>query len=123
MAVTGAALDVLEIVQTIHIDTHDADRKLGKTTYSTIASIGGSWSLGALGAKGGAMLGASIGSVFPGPGTAIGGIVGGLVFGIVGSCSGSKLGEYVIDIIEKQNPCNHCGYRGLFWWTIQDLNL
>ena len=99
MAVTGTALDVLEIVQTIHIDTHDADRKLGKTTYSTLASIGGSWSLGALGAKGGAMLGASIGTaVLPGVGTAVGGAVGGLVLGIVGSYSGSKLGEYVIDI-------------------------
>ena len=99
MAVTGAALDVLEIAQTIHIDTHDADRKLGKTTYSTLASIGGSWSLGALGAKGGAMLGASIGTaILPGVGTAIGGAVGSLVLGIAGSYSGSKLGEYVIDI-------------------------
>ena len=44
------------------------------------------------------MLGASIGSIFPGPGTAIGGIVGGLVFGIIGSYSDSKLGKYVIDI-------------------------
>lgn len=99
MAVTGTALDVLEIVQTIHIDTHDADRKLGKTTYSTLASIGGSWSLGALGAKGGAMLGASIGTaILPGVGTAIGGAVGSLVLGIAGSYSGGKLGEYVIDI-------------------------
>lgn len=98
LAITGAALDVLEIAQTIHIDTHDADKKIGKTTYSTVASIGGSWSLSALGAKGGAMLGASIGSIFPGPGTAIGGFVGGLVFGIIGSYSGSKLGKYVIDI-------------------------
>ena len=47
---------------------------------------------------GGAMLGASIGSIFPGPGTAIGGFVGGLVFGIIGSYGGDKLGEYVIDI-------------------------
>ena len=98
LAVTGAALDVLEVAQAIHIDTHDADKKIGKTTYSTVASIGGSWSHSALGAKGGAMLGASIGSIFPGPGTAIGGIVGGLVFGIIGSYSGSKLGKYVIDI-------------------------
>lgn len=98
LAITGAALDVLEVAQAIHIDTHDADKKIGKTTYSTVASIGGSWSLSALGAKGGAMLGASIGSIFPGPGTAIGGIVGGLVFGIIGSYSGSKLGKYVIDI-------------------------
>ena len=98
LAVTGAALDILEIAQTIHIDKHDTDKKIGKTAYSTAASIGGSWSLSALGAKGGAMLGASIGSIFPGPGTAIGGIVGGLVFGIIGSYSGSKLGKYVIDI-------------------------
>ena len=99
MAVTGVALDVLEIAQTFHIDSHDADRKLGKTTYSTLASIGGSWSLGALGAKGGAMLGASIGTaILPGVGTAVGGAVGGLVLGITGSYSGSKLGKYVIDI-------------------------
>ena len=99
LAVGGALLEALELVEAIHIDKHDADKKIGKTTYSALASIGGSWSLGALGAKGGAMLGASIGTaILPGVGTAIGGAVGSLVLGITGSYSGSKLGEYVIDI-------------------------
>ena len=99
LAVTGTVLEALELIEAIHIDTHDADGKIGKTTYSSLASLGGSWSLGALGAKGGAMLGASIGTaILPGVGTVIGGAVGSLVLGIAGSYSGSKLGEYVIDI-------------------------
>jgi hypothetical protein len=99
LAVTRVALDALELYQTIEIDTHDADRKIGKLTYSEIASIGGSWTGGALGAKGGALLGASIGSaIFPGVGTAIGGVAGGLILGIVGSITGDKLGNYVVDI-------------------------
>lgn len=102
-AVAGAALDILEIAQTINIDLRDADRKLGKMTYSTVASIGGSWSLGALGAKGGAMLGASLGTaLLPGIGTAIGGVAGGLVLGIAGSYGGSRLGEYIIDVTEAE---------------------
>jgi len=99
LVVGGILLEALELIEAIHIDTHDADKKIGKTTYSSLANLGGSWSLGALGAKGGAMLGASIGTaILPGVGTAIGGAVGSLVLGITGSYSGSKLGEYVIDI-------------------------
>jgi len=100
---TGVVLDIIEISQTIYIDKHDADKKIGKDSYSKVASILGSWSMSALGAKGGAMLGATIGTaVLPGLGTAVGGAVGGLVLGIagsyVGSYGGSKLGEYVVDI-------------------------
>jgi len=98
LSITGGLLDLLEILETIHIDKHDADGKIGKLSWSAGASIVGSGSLGFLGAKGGALLGATIGNVFPGPGTAIGGVIGGLVFGIMGSFSGSKLGECVIDI-------------------------
>ena len=52
LLVTGAALDALELYQTVESDLHDADRKIGKKTYSAVAGIGGSWGLGALGAKG-----------------------------------------------------------------------
>ena len=42
-------------------------------------------------AKGGAVLGASIGSIFPGPGTIIGGFIGGLAGGIGGALFGHKV--------------------------------
>ena len=99
LLVTGAALDVLELYQTVEGDLHDADRKIGKKTYSVVAGIGGSWGLGALGAKGGAAAGAAIGTaIMPGVGTAIGGAVGGLVLGIAGSYGGNALGRWVVDI-------------------------
>ena len=73
--------------------------KIGKKTYSVVAGIGGSWGLGALGAKGGAAAGAAIGTaIMPGVGTAIGGAVGGLVLGIAGSYGGNALGRWVVDI-------------------------
>lgn len=101
LLVAGAALDVLELCNTIDDDLHDADRKIGKKTYTTVVSIGGSWAGGALGAKGGALAGAAIGSaILPGIGTAVGGVVGGLVLGITGSYVGSSLGEWIIDITE-----------------------
>lgn len=99
LLVAGVALDALELCSTIDDDLHDADRKIGKKTYSSIASIGGRWTGGALGAKGGAMLGASIGTaILPGLGTVIGGAVGGVVLGIAGSFGGSALGQWVVDI-------------------------
>ena len=80
---------------------HDADGKIGKSTYTSAASIGGSWAGGALGAKGGALAGAAIGTaILPGIGTAIGGIAGGLILGVAGSYAGSSLGKWVIDITE-----------------------
>lgn len=99
--VTGAALDVLELCNTVDSDLHDADRKIGKKTYATVASIGGSWAGGALGTKVGAWAGAMIGSaILPGVGTAVGGIAGGLTLAIVGSFGLSILGEKVIEITE-----------------------
>ena len=64
LLVAGAALDALELCNVIDGDLHDADQKIGKKTYSTVASIGGSWAGGALGAKGGALAGAAIGRQF-----------------------------------------------------------
>lgn len=99
LLVAGTALDALELYQTVEGDLHDADRKIGKKTYSAVAGIGGSWGLGALGAKGGAVAGAAIGTaIMPGVETAIGGAVGGLVLGIAGSYGGNALGRWVVDI-------------------------
>ncbi|MPM27254.1 hypothetical protein SDC9_73764 [bioreactor metagenome] len=99
--VAGAALDALELANTIDDDLHDADGKIGKSTYTSAVSIGGSWAGGALGAKGGALAGAAIGiAILPGIGTAIGGISGGLILGLAGSYAGSSLGKWVIDITE-----------------------
>ena len=101
LLVAGGVLDALELCSTIDDDLHDADRKIGKKTYSSAAEIGGSWAGSALGAKGGAWAGAAIGTaVLPGVGTAVGGIAGGLVLGVVGSFAGSSLGKWVIDITE-----------------------
>ena len=101
LLVAGAALDALGLCDVIDGDLHDADQKIGKKTYSTAASIGGSWAGGALGAKGGALAGAAIGTaILPGLGTAVGGIAGGLILGVAGSYAGSSLGKWVIDITD-----------------------
>ena len=101
LLVAGSVLDALELCSTIDDDLHDADRKIGKKTYSSAAEIGGSWAGSALGAKGGAWAGAAIGTaVLPGVGTAVGGIAGGLILGVAGSFAGSSLGKWVIDITE-----------------------
>lgn len=103
LAVMGVALDALEIAEAVERDLNDADRKLGRTTSSAVASIVGSWGLGVAGAKSGAALGTAIGTaILPGVGTAIGGTTGGLVLGIVGSSFGSKLGNFVVDITELE---------------------
>ena len=49
LLVAGVVLDALELCNTIDDDLHDADQKIGKKTYSSIASIGGSWAGGTLG--------------------------------------------------------------------------
>ena len=99
LLVAGLALEALELYQTIESDLHDADRKIGKKTYSHVASIVGSWALSALGSKGGAWIGATIGTaIMPGVGTAIGGAVGGVTLGLVGSFGGSAIGKCVVDI-------------------------
>ena len=97
LLVAGAALDALGLCDVIDGDLHDAHQKIGKKTYSTAASIGGSWAGGALGAKGGALAGAAIGTaILPGLGTAVGGIAGGLLLGV----AGSSLRKWVIDITD-----------------------
>ena len=104
---TGAVLDIIDAYQTIQIDKHDADQKIGKISNIKVASILGSWSLSAVLALHGAKAGAIAGTaVLPGLGTAVGGAVGGLTLGIVGSYvgssvgsyGGSKLSDYVVDI-------------------------
>lgn len=103
LLVTGIVLDTLELYGAIENDLNDADRKLGRTTSSAVASIVGSWGLGAVGAEGGAVLSAAIGTaILPGVGTAIGGVAGGLVLGIVDSSFGGRLGNYIIDITELE---------------------
>lgn len=54
LLVAGSVLDALELCSTIDDNLHDADRKIGKKTYSSAAEISGSWAGSALGAKGGA---------------------------------------------------------------------
>lgn len=99
LLVIGAALEALELYQTIESDLHDADRKIGKKTYSHVASIVGSWSLSAFLSAKGAAAGAAIGTaIMPGVGTAVGGVVGGMTLGLAGSFGGSALGKWVIDI-------------------------
>lgn len=99
LLVAGAALDVLELGTAMTADLNDADGKLGKTTVSTAASIGGRWAGAALGAKAGAAAGAAIGTaIFPGVGTAVGGAVLGLAGGITGAFGGDALAGWVVDI-------------------------
>ena len=93
LLVAGVALDVLELGTTIDADLKDADRKLGKKTLSTAASIGGSWAGAALGAKLGALAGAATGPAAP-----IAIPILGLVGGIGGAFGGDALGKWIVDI-------------------------
>lgn len=93
LLVAGAALDALELANTMDDDLHDADGKIGKSTYMSAASIGGSWAGGALGAKGGALAGAATGPAAP-----IAVPVLSLVCGIGGALGGDALGRYIVDI-------------------------
>lgn len=75
-------------------------------TLSTSERVGRATTVGAstgLGAYGGAVLGteigASIGSVFPGPGTAIGAVAGGLIGGVAGSEFGGWVGDRTKDAV------------------------
>jgi len=56
---------------------------------------------GGLGAAGFAAIGATLGSVFPGPGTIAGGIIGSLVGYGLGDFAGRKLAEFLLDV-ERQ---------------------
>ena len=99
LLIPGVAWEVFDLSQTIETDLHDADRKIGKTTYSHVASIVGNWSLSAFLSAKGAAAGAAIGTaIMPGVGTAVGGVVGGMTLGLAGSFGGSALGKWVVDI-------------------------
>lgn len=98
LLVAGVALDVLELGTAIQEDLNDVDGKLGRTTVSTVASIGGSWAGGALGAKAGALLGALAGPAAP---VAI--PVLSIAGGIGGAFGGDKFAQWVIDITEAED--------------------
>ena len=93
LLVAGIALDALELGTTIDADLKDADRKLGKKTLSTAASIGGSWAGAALGAKLGALAGAATGLAAP-----VAVPVLSLVVGGVGAFGGDAFGKWIVDI-------------------------
>ena len=95
----GEVLEIIELCQAIEPQLQSADKKLDKKTWSSIASLGGSWLFSAAGAKAGAWAGATIGTaIMPGVGTAIGGVAGGIILGTVGSAGGEWLGRQVVDI-------------------------
>lgn len=98
LLVAGVALDVLELGTAIQEDLNDVDGKLGRTTVSTVASIGGSWAGGALGAKAGALLGALAGPAAP---VAI--PVLSIAGGIGGAFGGDKFAQWVIDITDAED--------------------
>ncbi len=99
LLVVGIVLDALELGIAIDKDLKDADKKLGKKTILTAASIGGRWVGGLAGAKVGAAVGASIGTaIFPGVRTVIGTTVGGIAGGVGGSYGGDLLAKCVVDI-------------------------
>ena len=99
LLVAGEALDIIELCKTIEPQLQSADRKLDKKTWSSIASIGGSWIFSAVGSKAGATAGAAIGTaIMPGVGTAIGGVTGSIILGTLGSMGGDWLGRWVVDI-------------------------
>lgn len=93
LLVAGIALDALELGIAVNADLKDADRKLGKTTASTVASIGGRWAGAAAGAKAGAVIGAMTGPAAP---VAI--PVLSIMGGVGGSFAGDYLAKWVVDI-------------------------
>ena len=93
LLVAGIALDALELGLAVDSDLKDADRKLGKTTASTAASIGGRWTGAAAGAKAGAALGAMTGPAAP-----IAIPILSIAGGIGGSFAGDYLAKWVVDI-------------------------
>ena len=98
LLVGGIALDVLELGTAVNADLKDADRKLGKTTALTAASIGGSWAGGALGAKAGALLG-----TLAGPAAPVAIPILSIAGGIGGAFGGDKLAQWVIDITDVED--------------------
>ena len=93
LLVAGVALDVLELGLAVNADLKDADKKLGKTTVSTVVSIGSAWVATAAIAKGAMVLGAATGPAAP-----IVIPVLTLVGGTVGAILVSRLSKYIVDI-------------------------
>lgn len=98
LLVGGVALDVLELGTAVSADLKDADRKLGRTTALTAASIGGSWAGGALGAKAGALLG-----TLAGPAAPVAIPILSIAGGIGGALGGDKLAQWVVDITDAED--------------------
>ena len=93
LLVAGAFLDAVEIGTAMHTDLNDADGKLGKTTVSTVAEVGGSWGGAFLGAKLGALAG-----TIAGPAAPVAVPVLGIIGGMAGAIGGSALAEWIVDI-------------------------
>lgn len=96
--VSSLVLDALELGLSIEKDLTDADKKIGKKTWTTAAEIGGSWAGLWLGAKIGSRTGALIG----GPVGTIAGAMTGFAAALILSEWGEKLGEYIIDLTDLQ---------------------
>mgnify|MGYP000062240542 CR=1 FL=1 len=93
LLVVGVIADILEIREAIRADLDDADPKLGKTTLSAIASVGGSWA----GAFGGAKIGTLAGAMI-GPAAPIAIPVWGIIGGALGALGGELAAEWVVDV-------------------------
>lgn len=65
------------------------------------ARMVGGWGCALTGGYGGSMAGAAIGSIFPGPGTAIGGTIGGIVGSIGGYFGGEEAANAAVDACWK----------------------
>lgn len=99
LLVVGIVADTISLGQAINEDLNDADKKIGKRTYTEVARIGGGWAGAIAGAKAGAVIGGMAGSsALPGAGTVIGAAGGALILGIIGGLGGSALAEYIVDI-------------------------
>ncbi|MCI8342306.1 MAG: hypothetical protein HFE62_03730 [Firmicutes bacterium] len=109
--VSSIALDALELGLAIENDLTDADKKIGKKTWSTAAVIGGSWvgylsgiGLGTLTKLGvgkliSSTVGGALGSSVAGPaGTVAGATVSFFMCIILSDCFGN-LGGYVVEIV------------------------
>ena len=95
LLVGGFVLDALELLPDVIAELKDADRKLEKSTWSTLGGIGGSWAGAAAGAKIGALLGAATGLAAP-----VAVPVLGFVGGVAGSFSGDAFGRWGVDITD-----------------------
>ena len=95
LLIAGLVLDVWELIPDITRELKDADRKLEKSTWSTLGGIGGSWAGAAAGAKIGALAGTMAGLA-----ASVAVPVLSFVGGIVGSFKGDEFGRWVVDITD-----------------------